>query len=130
MFCDIIGSSVVLQYRIECFIAEVSDGMDRGVAVKHRLDSLRKWREACRTLQWTSRLEVPFDHVEPPFRMGNYGSVYCVLRGQEVSVYQPPSKLRGVTEREWVVKNLGLPRAPEEFTYDHENQLLVVVTFE
>ena len=59
-----------------------------------------------------------------------FGSVYCELSGQEIRVFQPESRLRGIPAREWIVKDLDSRLTPIDFAYDHGTQLIVFVLYE
>lgn len=118
-----------MQYRIECYLAQVVDAPVGAVSVRERLERLVQWREAPKKLEWTPTLQTPVPRKIR--KLKTFGATYVQLYGDKVTIFQPPSKLRDVPAREWTISGYGIPGSTvATFAYDHSSQLLVLVQYE
>ena len=118
----------MLQYRIQCTLAGVTDGPGAdAVTVSERMHRLTAWNEACKTLRWTDPDPTPVPMQDLPEWVGAFGPAYCELYEEKLVVVQPPSPSRGRESREWTIRVEDLGFSPSGVAYDHSHRVLALL---
>lgn len=125
-FRDIVDGSVLLQYIVECFLVGVVNNPARRESMRERLASIRRWHAAIRHPQWTAGASSPVS-MQAWHSILIFGAVYVVQEGDRIIITQPPSEVKGRTEKQWVIDTGSLKFEPYVLEYDHNQKLLALV---
>lgn len=113
----------VIQYKIELLATGMEDGPPGGLSPAQRLEKLRKYQDAWRTLRMSRKDEVKMLSGQV---WELYGGVFAQGRGSRaIKFWQLPSVIRGVKEEEWEHDDLGINI--RDFGMDPSQDLLVMI---
>ncbi|EKM55843.1 uncharacterized protein PHACADRAFT_93463 [Phanerochaete carnosa HHB-10118-sp] len=129
---DIIRASPALQYRIECFLADVSDtSSGRSIDLLDRQQSVRRWRKSWSRLHWSEKIVIPFRTRQ---MVDSALCVHYTVLGDaclgEPGAFQfirQCSELRRVQAERWMVRGLPELVKPEAWTFDVTQDVLAIL---
>ncbi|KAI0319860.1 hypothetical protein OF83DRAFT_1108184 [Amylostereum chailletii] len=118
----IVDESAVLQYIITLANTGSCDNSSQLSSTSEKLSSLCRYKDAWRTLTYTS-------HTVIPMPIGNlwelYGGVWAhSVNTNRIHFIQLPSQLRDIEQRDWT---LSFDFTMRDFTFDPSQDLLVIV---
>jgi hypothetical protein len=121
-----IDDTASLRYKIELAVAGMDNGPPSNLTVSKRLNFLREYQTAWKTLSWNRYQHIP--EIETAWQcVGGILAFLSPFPSQSVIVNQLPSVIRGIEERNWT---LDFPVAIDDFALDPAQDLLVVVMTE
>ncbi|KAI9513051.1 hypothetical protein F5148DRAFT_972382 [Russula earlei] len=118
----LIDDTVSLQYRIALYSAGLIDGPSSTLTTSERLSLLKSYEASWKDMDWSAQISLP---VAEGGLWEFYGNVWAHSTGIDtIEFVQLPSRLRGISLRQWTVR---LDFAPRDFGIDPSQDLLVTI---
>lgn len=119
---SLIDGTIALQYRIALYSSGMVDGPPGQLDTSERLSLLRSYEASWKNLDWNAHTCLP---VPGGSLWELYGNVWAHSGVDDTILFvQLPSRLRGITMRQWTLK---LDHAPRDFSMDPSQDLLVTI---
>jgi hypothetical protein len=122
---EAIDSSPLLRYKTLLSACGMRDGPDQSLSLNERIQNLQAYDEARRTLSFTELKTFPLP-LEARVAPTSDGSI-CFIRGGDLQVYTPPSRLRGISAK---MRNYHFPVAVQDVGIDPERDLLIAMGYD
>ncbi|GJE97948.1 cytochrome P450 [Phanerochaete sordida] len=130
-FLDIVKTSLALQYKIECYLADVTDTpTGNRVDLSDRRQKVRRWRKAWSRLHWSEKHTVPFRTRQTESALCVHYTVLgdaCLGEEGTFQFVRQCTELRHVSAERWTISGLPALVKPEAWTFDVSQDVLAML---
>jgi hypothetical protein len=129
-FDKLVTSSISLEYRIELFAANLTDGLAvASRSTKSRLFRLKQHQTAWNNLTWSHMQPIPLTDTELKIPVHTswelVGGMLGLADHRSIRFVRLPSLLRDIAQEEWRFDDIGFHI--RDFTMDRSQDLLVLL---
>ncbi|EPQ55952.1 hypothetical protein GLOTRDRAFT_138664 [Gloeophyllum trabeum ATCC 11539] len=122
---NIIDESVVLQYKIELAVAGMEDGPTSAISVSERLQRLKNYTEAWKTMSFSPEVETVTLTGNLWELCGGVLGLSDRAKPATLMFRKLPAIARGIEGKEWTIEDVGFPI--RDFKMDPSQDLLVMI---